>query len=345
LTLEILSECVGRGVTVDFQYKTMDDFKNRGKITVNIVRQLELLGFNLFFPMDCDEFIAVDVDGEVSIDPVEISSEISKHKNEEKILRIKYAIDNNQLEVNVFTKTPQRKCFYYGNILKKSDHGSHECESYKFGVDHIVTNITYIHYHYRSYEDYLRSAKNKLRPWTQDFSIENLINYKKEKKAGFHLVDKVLQDPALYYCDQRGRLNSKSNISLDSFRNFMEARGLLPKSNSKLINYCSDEMGWIVAIDHFKDNENTINIKGWAFNSNKIKLNILRLRLGYTISEPIFIKNTPRPDVVRVHEEADLWCGFEIEYTFKRIIEVEQMGCFFASNESILGHYIGLSRK
>jgi hypothetical protein len=344
LTLDILSGWVGRAGGIDYKYKNTDDFENRGKINVNIVRELELLGFDLFFPMDCDEFIAVDVDGQISIEFVDIYNEIFRYKDEEKILRIKYAVDNNQLNDEIFTRGPQRKCFYYKNILQEGDLGSHECKSYKYGVDHIVTNIVYIHYHYRVYEDYLRSAKNKLRPRVKEFSKEFLVNYKREKRPGFHLVDKVLQDPALYYVDQRGRLSSSANMRLISFKNFMEDRGLLSRSNSKLISYSSDEKGWRVAVDYFRNDGEFICVRGWAFNMSMIELCAMRLRLDYVITDPIRFKSIARPDVVRKHENADLWCGFEIKYPIEKIIDYEKIGCFFSSSESILGHYVELSK-
>lgn len=344
LTLEILSDWVGRAGVIDYKYKNMGDFENRGKINIDIVRELELLGFDLFFPMDCDEFIAVDVDGHVSIDSVDIYNEISRYESEEKILRIKYAIDNNQLSDEIFTRSSQRKCFYYKNIVQEGDLGSHECVSFKYGLDYIVTNIVYIHYHFRVYEDYLRSAKNKLRPWIQDFSKEALLNYKREKRPGFHLVDKVLQDPALYYVDQRRRLSSSSNMSLVSFRNFMDDRGLLVRSNSELIGYSSDEKGWRVAVDSFQDEGNFICITGWAYNTNMVQLSTMRLRLDYNITDPIDFKSIARPDVMREHEIADLWCGFEFRYPSERIIQCEQIGCFFSSNDSVLGLYFELHR-
>ena len=337
-SLQLLKSWEGRLGGVDYSYSSVQDYENKPHIYINKFRELEGLGFDCLFPMDCDEFIAVDIDGHVAIDKFSIFAELNKFVGSKHILRIKYALDNTPLVDFGFVKSHQKKCFFFNGVCNSSDHGFHDSTSFEFGLEYIATNIIYFHYHFRGYDDYVRSAKDKLSPWISSFDDAALLEYKSKKMPGHHLIDKILQGPLSYYSDQKSKIFKNKLIKVGDFEAFMVGRKLLINKYSDLINEL-DVVDWNFHIDELTFSDSKLKIRGWAYNSIGAEIKSIRLKINEYISDLLHFELSDRSDVVIVHTSALVKCGFSIEYKCELELQGKEIGLYFSSDLLTMGKY------
>lgn len=341
-TRTILSDWHIRLGGLDVSHSTSEDFRDKGDIFLKKIRALEDDGFDCFFPLDCDEFIAVDYFGNISTNAENIKCELNMFRLERRILGIKYALDNSPLLNFKYTKSPQKKCFFMGGVCSSLDHGFHDAKSFDNNLNCVETNIIYIHYHFRLYRDYVRAARDKLGPWIKNFDKKQLVDYRNAKKPGFHLIDKIISEPEIYYLEQRARFSGVDVVEVESFMKFMSARNLLVNIDLVLAAYISDEVGWQAHIDTCILVDSRLLINGWAFNEGGLQLGSVRLKFSNFISEPLIIHEQARPDVGRVHGSAPLFCGFSFACPVREIDDLVGLSVLFSSSKAILGHLMAI---
>lgn len=189
-----LNDAASMGVNVYYDYSKKEDFENKGDIFARKIKELDKLGeYNMYFPLDCDEFIGVEnSDGTFSFEKDRIVSEISIYKGAQRPLLVKQGLDNHPERPGYFRFSNQvRKTFFPELMCETLDHGFHDGQARTGNPGH-TTRLVYLHYHYKPYNIALRHSREKLEPWVSDFSREGLLQFKRERGPGHHLVDILL---------------------------------------------------------------------------------------------------------------------------------------------------------
>lgn len=220
VTLEVLKASEAAGISVDYRFSSREDFNSKGSIVVSKVKELDSLGiFDFFFPLDADELIAVDRDGEISFDLMDIEREMMTHLGEKKVLKISYAVDNSPIYEDHYRISPnQKKSFFCQKTINSLDLGFH-CGSTIYGSEEKKTNVVYIHLHYRSYSEKVERSREKLLGRVKSFSLKDLEQHRSEKGAGFHLVGEIIDGPEKYYASHKEK---NGLVLLPSIRKHLE---------------------------------------------------------------------------------------------------------------------------
>ncbi|NSY51298.1 glycosyltransferase family 2 protein [Agrobacterium tumefaciens] len=182
------------GSQVFYNYSEKKDFENKGSIFSAKIQELDKLGeYQMYFPLDCDEFIGVrNSDGTFSFDRDRIISEIALYKGAQRPLLVKQGLDNHPEKSGYFRFSNQvRKTFFPELMCKTLDHGFHDGQARTGNPGH-TTNLVYLHYHYKPYDVAVDHSKQKLLPWLEDFSKDSLLDFKRSRGPGHHLVDILL---------------------------------------------------------------------------------------------------------------------------------------------------------
>lgn len=198
--ISALKKYASLGVNVQWEMKSKADFESKGLIFSNLIKAMdESRNYDFYFPLDADEFLAVDDGSEVKIDATSIFESLRPYLNSKSPLMISSALDNNPLYPEYFFKSiGQRKTFFANGACESLDLGFHEGES-KYGEAPVKTPVVYFHHHYKTYNSYVKSARQKLEGRVQDFERQTLLDLKEEEGPGFHLVGKILDGPDEYY--------------------------------------------------------------------------------------------------------------------------------------------------
>ena len=340
-TLSIIDRWKPKLGSFSDSYKTPEDFKNKNEFCLKKVRELESKGYDLFFPMDCDEFIAVETEDGVSTSRLSVFEELDKYKNVDKILRIKWAYDNSPVYIGKYIRSRgQKKCFFFKNICESLDHGYHDATSYEHGLEVVFTNIVYIHHHFREYHDYVRAAKDKLLPWTNEFDFNSLKKFKADSRPGHHLIDRILSDESLYYVDTRERFKLLSNFYLKDFFDFLTSRGHNIYPDEGILEFITLNENWKYHIDSCTVSDHLVSVTGWAFTETQLVVECLRLRFEGTLTEPISFQVINRPDVAVVHPTAPTSCGFSFSFDVSDLSLGEFSGVFLSSTPGNIGCFV-----
>jgi hypothetical protein len=189
-TINILKKYEKSGLKVIWTHNTQKDFELKGTILGNEILALqESTNCDFFFPLDCDEFLAVELENsKISCEKEDIFAELKKYVGSKDILMIKKQLFNSPISDEWFWPRPDRKCFFYKNNFLSMDVGFHWAKN-KHSTTELQTKIVQFHFHNKPYSVAQEHAKAKLLSRVDDFSLETLRNY---KGAGVHLVDYFL---------------------------------------------------------------------------------------------------------------------------------------------------------
>ncbi|AQS90229.1 hypothetical protein A0U94_03770 [Gluconobacter albidus] len=183
----LLREYEDQGVHVDRQFSRSEDYPDKGKILTECAMRLnETKRYDFFFPLDCDEFLALRTDDG------KISCEFSKIKNYLKSVtpsQTTYHVTRNYLNIvghpNYFQEHTYSKVFFNNNLIVPLDHGSHLTSS---SISVTPSDIVYIHCHAKPFATILAHSRDKLRPWVDVNNPKALEKFEADQGIGWHLV-------------------------------------------------------------------------------------------------------------------------------------------------------------
>jgi hypothetical protein len=192
--IDALREAASRGATVDWNHKEASDFKRKSIIAAELVHSLDANDpHDFYFLLDCDEFVACEVDGEPRFDRSSILASLKPYANHKGVLFINGKYWHNPYMPNMYTRIEHSpKCFFARGALKSLASGYHDGES-KFSKEKIKTPIIYFEFHYQPYRAHLRSSKEKLIHRTSDFSRRALALYAKKRQDSHHCAYDLLE--------------------------------------------------------------------------------------------------------------------------------------------------------
>jgi len=217
--LSTLKEYESKGLHVDYDMTSGTDFRRKGIILGDKIKELDLSGkYDFYFPIDCDEFLAIETDpGKVSCAETDIRAELSSLETENKALGINSAYFNILGQKDYFWRWPHKKTFFRTGTYKIMDHGYHE------GVSRIEqgrrdTRFVYIHYHHKPHETIVEHSKAKLRPF---MDIDNPEVLQAERAKGNRLAV-FITDPKESYMK---KFSPEKGVSLPVVADFFHSIG------------------------------------------------------------------------------------------------------------------------
>ncbi|MGS3186350.1 glycosyltransferase family 2 protein [Aeromonas taiwanensis] len=320
--IETLRQYEIKGLHVEWNYTTKADYENRGHIFSEKIKSFDRSSksYDFYIPLDCDEFIAYERSiGDLLLDKKSIELELSRHIGSQETLSINAGYDNNPLHENFyFRSADQRKCFFYKDTCLTLDQGFHIGKS-RARTGPKKTQIVYIHYHYKEFNDYQFSAKQKLIGRVSDFSTSSLERHRDNKGAGYHLIGALLTTESNYYESFHNRLiTHKENcfdiIFASTFLKGLGLRVMAPeniKESFKGIDKTVKSHGFI---DSFSINGNSIKLIGWVVSSSQEDVGLLSINFGNSrnINISTIIKYD-RPDVAKAISGSYMNCGIIAE--------------------------------
>jgi hypothetical protein len=192
--IDALRQAASHGATVDWNHKEASDFKRKSIIAAELVHSLDANDpHDFYFLLDCDEFIACEVDGEPRFDRNSILATLNPYANHKGVLFINGKYWHNPYMPNMYTRVEHSpKCFFARGALKSLASGYHDGES-KFSEEKIRTPIIYFEFHYLPYRAHLGASKEKLIHRTSDFSRRALALYVNKRRDSHHCAVDLLQ--------------------------------------------------------------------------------------------------------------------------------------------------------
>lgn len=223
--LHLLDQAEEAGLNVNRAHSEKSDFENKGEIIARRIKELdEKDDYDFFFPLDCDEFIGVEREGEgPSFRKSDILEELAQHKDAKRVLFIGKGYDNHPAMTGMFRPTTEvRKTFFSKQTCESLDIGFHDGKS-KHGGGKRATNFVYAHYHWKPFEYAQRHTREKLGGRVPNFDRDTLIAHRDKRGAGHHLVKVLLHpDAASYYA----AFKPEKYLHLTSFIDAMDEYGI-----------------------------------------------------------------------------------------------------------------------
>jgi len=231
-----------KGVHVYRDYNTKADFMAKGKIFADLIRQLDATTsdpYDFYFPLDCDEFIAVETNDTRSCERKPILEELSCYKDVKNVLRIDSKYYTTPFQQNLYRRLMHNittKCFFAKDACVDLDHGFHQGKSV-LGKEQVRTGIIYFEFHCKPYLEYRRSCREKLSGLIADFSSVSLESYYKSRKDNFHSANELLLSKYDYlrlcrnedYCWVDPALLNKFDELAINYAPFYEQSSRLPR--------------------------------------------------------------------------------------------------------------------
>lgn len=169
--IALLDRIEAAGCRVIREFSDAASFHRKGMVLLQTMNRLRREGYRLFFPLDCDEFIAVRTQDGPSIDPEAIRAELSRclaapaHA-------IGPCLNNNPLDSGRFLTTRRWKVFGSFRGLTHLGCGFHQAR-----VRTRPSAIFYFHYHNRPFADLQAKAAAKLTGHGVDVETDDLRHY------------------------------------------------------------------------------------------------------------------------------------------------------------------------
>ena len=199
---DILKEFAGIGVHVDLSFTRQKDFERKGSIIGDKIaefRNSEL--YDIAIPLDCDEFLAInDFNEGVTCSRSPIWSEIERVSEGGVVCRVTHCLDNRPGHFDLFRYAGHVKSILIVREFIALDHGFHAAEIPQ-GNEYGSTSLIHIHMHFKPFEDILRGARDKLRPFVDVGDQNALHNF---RGRGVHLTRLFSISDSDYYLNLHG---------------------------------------------------------------------------------------------------------------------------------------------
>jgi hypothetical protein len=193
--IDALKEAVKRGATVDWSNKETSDFLRKELIITDLVQTLDANDpHDFYLLLDCDEFLACEINGEPYFDKKSILDTLNPYINYKGVLFIGSKYWHNPYMPNMYYNRTEwsRKCFFTRGTLKSLTGGFHDGES-NFSEEKISVPIVYFEFHYLPYKAHLQLSKSKLIPFMGDLSRQSLTIYVKKGRESAHCAVDLLK--------------------------------------------------------------------------------------------------------------------------------------------------------
>jgi len=241
-TLAILKAAEESGLSVNRSFDQQQDFFKTGTILAEAIKQLDQSDpHDFYFPMDCDEFLACDLDGRISCSIHDIEDALANLTYSNKVLTIPHKYANSPYHPNRYTKTTSsKKCFFARGACESLDHGFHQGRSIA-GSEELETGITYLEFHYKPYLAHMRLSRQKIEYLLPNLKRRTLSDYAKRLRSGHHAASALLQSEYTYLCsfDKHTETRMDSSLLLRFAELGIDSTALFDHSNNHNVLRCA----------------------------------------------------------------------------------------------------------
>ena len=178
----IIEKYAHKGVNFLDGARRHEKYKEKGVLFGNIIRNLERFKYyDFFIPIDCDEFIclAKTNENEIITDFDKIFEEFSRIEQDVSLVKIGYNFPNNIQSPGHFFGWEYDKKFVRSGAFLRMDHGGHYIET-RNQTNYAESNLAFIHFCFRSYEEAKENALDKLilTPDVLSWPVEELSKHR-----------------------------------------------------------------------------------------------------------------------------------------------------------------------
>jgi hypothetical protein len=220
-TLAALDEAAGLGVSVDRSFATKLDFVRKGDVLGERMRMMrDEGGWDVLFPLDCDEFLALrDGDG-VSFDRERMLGHLARVRDDDRIPYVLTAYLNVLGTLDRFRPEGCLKTFIQARGFQELDHGFHQIRS-SLSETPVDSGLVYIHCHAKPFAQLVRDAREKLRFWCDVDDPAAADALEAANGAGWHLVKYLRMTEREYLAG----FQQEGTVALPGFAQVLAAAG------------------------------------------------------------------------------------------------------------------------
>lgn len=238
----ILEKFRAVGVTVDYSKNAQNDFDGKGNIVGHLINEFRTCGrYDIVFPLDCDEFVAICGERGPSCQRNDIMAEIHRLAPLHRAARVGRCLDNRPGFIDVFRFPDFMKTIMPVADFASIDHGFHEGRTSNH-LEMCPTDIIYIHLHYKPFALQQEHARAKLEPFV-DVNDENAL--RNFTGVGKHLPRYLFMTEDEYYSDF-----GDYKYPLVRFDGFEKLLSVLAPQDDFLRAWCARPAGFQVAAGH-----------------------------------------------------------------------------------------------
>lgn len=193
--IAMLADYEKRGLRV-FRLSAKADYRLKGEFVSQILKfALSVRPYEFLFPLDCDEFLALQTeDGQHSCEPEAISSYLRSLVGMDVVFEVKENLLNILGAPGKFLNLPYQKVFFTGKNCGVVDHGSHQDVSGQ-PKPRMPTRFVYLHFHHKPYTQQVAASFEKLRPYMDTEDPAELESF---RGTGWHLTGHILRGKEHY---------------------------------------------------------------------------------------------------------------------------------------------------
>lgn len=189
---EVLHRAEADGVRV---LHSREALEKKGDLVGKLIREYTLAGgYDLFIPLDCDEFIGVQRETQVLFDRDSIIAELARHRMYTGPLRTGGSFYNFPGPGNRFFFWDESKVFFNARTFKHIDYGFHSGSSLS-GQAEARTKIIHVHYQHKPLELLRTHARQKLK---RRVNVDDIEAFKAYTGPGSHLTKYFFLSEAQY---------------------------------------------------------------------------------------------------------------------------------------------------
>lgn len=309
----VLEKYSQKGLHVVYDRNTFDDFNTRHIYFVDKYEELKNAhGYDFMMPLDCDEFVGVEFSkGKVSLSCDDVRNELLKYKDIDSTLKIKYTYGNHPLNAKEFALSHKpEKVFFPKSKITALGNGFHRGEV-ESGLQ-AETDIIYLHFHHKNYDDYIASARNKLVGLVDVNDVEALKAF---KGAGHHLVKKFLMTQTEYY-DMHAASKAASPFKffvMESVYEYLKGIGL-NLEQALTVEHDESKITWHGYVDRVREEDGSCVFTGWCVPNERVEQPLFNLRIGQEILPGFLEEKIQRSDVVAKFPDYNLDCGYVVRF-------------------------------
>jgi hypothetical protein len=175
------------GINVDYSQSAPADFEGKGRLFASRISKWALKKrAHFYFPLDCDEFVGVQINSLFSCRPEDIKKQLKRLRpTRTKAFKVTSRLDNSWHDPHTFYTPPRAGKLFFGNTklrwLSMGFHSSH-------GPAEVSPSpVVYFHFHFKPYGLLQEHAQQKLK-LRLDLNNASLTDLQGYKGRGHHLA-------------------------------------------------------------------------------------------------------------------------------------------------------------
>ena len=213
-----LAEFEGKGVTVDRSYANRADYEAKGDIVgAQIARLDQRREYDFIIPLDCDEFIVLRGQPDLSCSREAITTYLKELVGETRVLQVPYQLANHPLQPDIYHYFTFHKVFFAAGSFAGLDHGHHVGQS-RAGDGIRDTRLIHLHFHHKRFDLMMSQARQAWIGTVDLMDRDKLVGY---RGHSMHLAPLLLNSREQYYRNFLDRVH----FVLPEFRSLLASLG------------------------------------------------------------------------------------------------------------------------